>query len=154
MNYTVYETQVSYKKVSIEKIVINQPSDAANHLRGFMAKNVENPMKEHCFVIMMNSRNIIIGTKIISIGTIHQTLVSPKEILKEVLLSGATAFILSHNHPSGDPQPSGADNRITQRVREAANVMDIIFFDHIVMGEVENDPCSNGFYSFRQAGSI
>ena len=153
-NYTVYETQVSYKKVSIEKVLIKEPLDAAKVLRSFMAKNVENPTKEYCFLIMLNVKNIVLGTKIITIGTATQTLVSPKEILREVLLSGATAFILSHNHPSGDPFPSAQDNRLTQKVREAASIMDIIFFDHIIMGEVENDPIGQGFYSFRSAGSI
>jgi len=150
----IYETQVVYTRKEIEKINISSSADAVPFIREFFQKNVENPTVEHCVIVFLNNRNFVIGAKILSIGTSNSTLVSPKNILTECLLRGAAGFILTHNHPSGMPDPSAADSRITRQIRECSQVLDMYFFDHIILGEVQNDPLGLGYYSFRDAGML
>jgi DNA repair protein RadC len=80
--------------------------------------------------------------------------VTPREVIKEILLSNCNSFILAHSHPTGDPGPSSADSQITRKIREAAGIMDIQFRDHIIIGLPENDPAGLGYYSYREAGLI
>ncbi len=68
-------------------------------------------------------------------GTIDSASVYPREVLKAALAYNAAAVILVHNHPSGDPEPSDADRRITERLKEALGLMDIRVIDHVVVGE-------------------
>ena len=69
-------------------------------------------------------------------------------------MTAASKIVLVHNHPSGDPQPSAADHRITKIIREAGEVMQIELLDHVIIGCTEDDPAGAGFYSFRSAGLI
>jgi DNA repair protein RadC len=150
----IYETQVTYTRKEIEKVNISSSADAVPFIREFFKKNVENPTVEHLGIVFLNNRNFVLGAKILSVGTHNQTLVSAKIVLTECLLHNAASFILTHNHPSGDPMPSAADSRITRQIRECSQVLDIHFFDHIVLGEKENDPIGVGHYSFRDSGVL
>lgn len=150
----IYEAQVTYTRKEIEKVNISSSVDAVSFIREFFQKNVENPTVEHLGIIFLNNRNFVLGAKILSVGTQNQTLVSAKIVLAECLLHNATSFILTHNHPSGMPDPSAADSRITRQIRDASQVLDIHFFDHIILGEVQNDPLGIGYYSFRDAGML
>ncbi len=109
---------------------------------------------EKAWVISLNSRNRILRCSELTSGTARQTLVSPAEALREAIREGASAFILAHNHPSGDPQPSGADAQITRRLRDAADVADIRLHDHVILGEPDCDPIGLGYYSFRRGGML
>jgi DNA repair protein RadC len=78
-------------------------------------------------------------------GTINHTPVYPREILSRALALNASAVILVHNHPSGDPKPSEADIKLTDELRKILKVSDITVYDHIIIG-------GQGIYSFRQNG--
>jgi DNA repair protein RadC len=69
-----------------------------------------------------------------------------------VITRGAYGFVLIHNHPSGDPSPSKADELITRRLLEAANFMQVCFFDHVIIGKPS--PGRLPYYSFREAGIV
>ena len=69
-------------------------------------------------------------------------------------MTAASKIVLVHNHPSGDPQPSAADHRITKLIREAGEVMQIELLDHVIIGCKEDDPTGLGYYSFRSGGQI
>jgi len=109
---------------------------------------------EKCWVISLNTRNRVLRCSELTSGTVNATLVNPAQVLREVIREGASAFVLAHNHPSGDPVPSAQDCRITRQVREASMAVQVYFADHLVLGLPELDPHGLGFYSFRQAGSL
>ena len=100
----------------------------------------------------MDSRLRHMGTTIISTGTVNESSAHPREILRPVITRGAFGFILIHNHPSGDPSPSRADEMITRRMLEAARLMQVEFLDHIIIGKPS--PGRRPYYSFRDAGII
>ena len=75
-------------------------------------------------------------------------------MFKPAFLASASAIIVAHNHPSGDPTPSAADMQVTRQLREAAKILDIMIIDHVVVGHPESDPAGLGLYSFRSAGLL
>ena len=70
-------------------------------------------------------------------GTIDSALVYPREVVKEALRLNAAAVILSHNHPSGNPEPSQADKVLTQRLKEALMLVEVRILDHVIVGGME-----------------
>lgn len=81
----------------------------------------------------MNSANKIIKYQVITIGTLDSSLVHPREVFKAAIENNSANIILVHNHPSGNPEPSNEDIKITRRLVEAGNFMDIKVFDHIII---------------------
>lgn len=104
---------------------------------------LHNMAEEHLYLLAMTSNCKPISFFEVSHGTATASLASPREILIRALLCGATNIILIHNHPSGSPIPSREDKRVTDRVSEAARLMDINFCDHIIVGR-------DGYYSFQE----
>lgn len=90
--------------------------------------------KENFGVIFLNSQNQIIADEILFFGTINQSPVFPREIVKRALQHNAAAIILYHNHPSGITTPSEADKQITKLIVDAAVLLDIRVLDHIIVG--------------------
>ncbi|MDD7177673.1 MAG: JAB domain-containing protein [Lachnospiraceae bacterium] len=105
--------------------------------------NISNLPEEYLYLICMTGRCKPISFFEVSHGTCNSSLVGCREILIRALLCGATSIIIIHNHPSGVPEPSKEDERITNRVSEAAKLMDINFCDHIVIAR-------EGYYSFSE----
>jgi DNA repair protein RadC len=103
--------------------------------------------KEHFKLILLNSRNKIIRVRTISIGTLNTSLVHPREVFKDALAHSAASVVLAHNHPSGDPEPSEDDLKITKKLVESGKILGIEVIDHIIIGK-------NNFYSFREKGLI
>ncbi|MBC7431529.1 MAG: DNA repair protein RadC [Rubritepida sp.] len=85
-------------------------------------------------VLFLDSRNRLIADEAQARGTVNHTPVYPREVVKRALELHATALILVHNHPSGDPTPSRADIEMTAAIRDAAAVLDIVLHDHIILG--------------------
>jgi len=106
--------------------------------------------KESLRVVLLDTRYRLIRIEEVSLGSLDESVAHPREILRPALIYSAYAFILAHNHPSGDPTPSTADHRLTQRLRDAAKLLMIDFHDHIIIGSPDADPCGNGFVSYRQ----
>ena len=105
--------------------------DAVNVVRSMM-KDVDREMVV-CIHMARNGR--VISTEISAIGTIDQACVSPAEILRTALLTGARSIILMHQHPSGECRPSEEDIKMTQRLAMAADLMGIQLLDHIIVGD-------------------
>ena len=129
---------------------LNRPEDTFSYLRS-RTLGLE---VEKVWVLSLNTRNRLLRCTELTSGTARQTLVRPAEVIREAVREGATAFVVAHNHPSGDPTPSAADMRITRQLREAAAVVDLHFLDHVVLGEAVADPIGTGYYSFRQGGHL
>lgn len=112
-----------------------------------ISSSIEEKAKEHFKLILLNSRNKKIGISTISIGTLTTSLVHPREVFKEALAHSAASVILAHNHPSGDPEPSEDDLKITRKLVESGKILGVEVIDHIIVGK-------NNFYSFREKGLI
>ncbi|MFA7042945.1 MAG: DNA repair protein RadC [Bacteroidales bacterium] len=102
---------------------------------------------EECWLLLMNNQHGIIDTIRISHGGVSETTVDPKIVLKHALEKLASAIVLCHNHPSGNPHPSSCDDKITNKLRNACQNMDIQFTDHIIFSD-------NSYYSYADEGKI
>ena len=91
--------------------------------------------KEHFLCLHLDGKNRIVCLDIVSIGSLNQSIVHPREVFKTALLSSAAAIILVHNHPTGDPTPSTEDITITRRLKEAGDLLGIKVLDHVIIGE-------------------
>lgn len=103
--------------------------------------------KEHFRILFLNKKNEMIADEIQGSGTVDHTPAYPREIVKRALEHGATALILLHNHPSGDPTPSPADIEMTNAIVRAAQPLGITIHDHIIVAR-------NGQTSFRNQGLL
>lgn len=103
--------------------------------------------KEVFRILLLNSRNELIREVEISVGSLSETVVHPREVFKEALRESAASIVLVHNHPSGDPGPSGNDIQATKRLVECGDLMGIRLLDHIIIG-------NNRIYSFKQKGMM
>ncbi len=91
--------------------------------------------REHFRVILLNTKNQVLGVAPVSVGSLNSSLVHPREVFKEAVRRNAAAIILVHNHPSGDPTPSAEDIEVTKRLVEAGKLLGIEVLDHIIIGE-------------------
>lgn len=91
--------------------------------------------REHFVVLHLDEKNTIIAKETVSIGSLNQAIVHPREVFKAAVHNGSAALILVHNHPTGDPAPSLEDRCITRRLREAGEIIGIKVLDHIVIGD-------------------
>ena len=98
-------------------------------------------------VLFLDTRNRLIADEAQARGTVNHTPVYPREVVKRALELHATALIMVHNHPSGDPTPSRADIEMTQEIKAAAGVMSIVLHDHIIIGNGKR-------LSFRREGLL
>jgi len=90
--------------------------------------------KEYFFTMHLDGKNRIVCIDQVSVGSLNQSIVHPREVFKTALLSNAAAIILLHNHPSGDPAPSREDREITRRLKEVGEMIGIRVLDHIIIG--------------------
>ena len=102
--------------------------------------------KEYFLALHLDGKNKIICVDVVSIGSLNQSIVHPREVFKTALLSSAAAAILIHQHPSGDPAPSREDIAITKRLIEAGELLGIKILDHIIIG--------NGYVSMVESGMM
>lgn len=91
--------------------------------------------EEVFILITLNTKNIVTGYFEVHRGTINTSLVHPREVFKRALLNNASNIMVAHNHPSGDPNPSKEDIQITERLKEAGNLLGINLIDHIIVGD-------------------
>lgn len=111
-------------------VIIKEPKDVAN----LLIQEMKFEKREIAKVIILNSKNVVLKIKNISLGGTNFAMIEPKEILVEAIKIGAPKIILVHNHPSGDPTPSKQDFIITDRIYECADIMGIELLDHIIIG--------------------
>ena len=90
--------------------------------------------QEHFAVLLLDVKNRLIGTQVITIGTATETLASPRDIFREVIRQGATRAIIAHNHPSGNLEPSKEDIELTRQLLAGAQLLGIPLLDHIILG--------------------
>ena len=131
------------KQELMNKPVLNSWSRLMDYCQATMAHETI----EHFRVLFLNKKNELIADEVQQSGTVDHTPAYPREIIKRALALDATALILCHNHPSGDPKPSQDDIVMTQAVVDAGAAMNIIIHDHIVVSR-------KGTKSFKQMGLL
>lgn len=149
------ETPSEWKIVAVREMgdpeawhLCNSPDAAALYWRTCIATAPHfNPDVECFAVLLLNIRNRVRGHHLVSIGSLNEAVVSPRETFRAAVIGAAYAVILMHNHPSGDPTPSGADITVTRRLVEAGRLLDIMVQDHVIVGYAQH-------HSLREAGYI
>ena len=128
------------------------PLDTPARIYELLGAEMRQLGKESLRVVLLDSKLRLLRVEQVSLGSLNECLAHPREILRPAVLHNAFAFILVHNHPSGDPAPSDADRRVTLRMAEAARMLQVNFFDHVILGS----PAENRapYFSFREAGVI
>lgn len=91
--------------------------------------------REHFVAVLLDTKNRVLASELISIGSLDASLVHPRELFKAAIRYSASAVILVHNHPSGDPTPSEADATCTRRLADAGRVLGIEVLDHVIIGD-------------------
>ena len=127
----------------MDKPVLGSWQALLDYCRAAMARE----KTEQFRLLYLNRKNALIADEVQQRGTVDQTAVYPREVVKRALELGATAIIMVHNHPSGDPTPSRGDIDMTNRVREACGKLDIVLHDHIVIAR-------GGASSFKSLGLL
>lgn len=113
-----------------ERMAVSSPGDAANLLMSEMTF-LE---KEHLRLILLDTRNKVLATPTVYIGSLNASVVRVGELFRAALKENAAALIVAHNHPSGDPSPSPEDIKVTRQLVQAGKILDIDVLDHIIIG--------------------
>ena len=106
---------------------------------------------DHFNLIMLNTRRRLIRVELIAKGTLDTILVHPREIFKPAIACNASAIVLVHNHPSGDPSPSSADIKFTRELIRSGQLLKIEILDHIILGTATVERPKD-FTSLRELG--
>lgn len=127
----VREAKIRWQKRGEVEGQVNGPEAAAAAFR----RIVGDDPREHFAVLFLDNRNGLIDVETISIGTINSSLVHPREVFRTAIQRSATAIVIAHQHPSGDPAPSREDLDVTERLVAAGRILGIEVLDHVVVGD-------------------
>ncbi|MFP4467227.1 MAG: RadC family protein [Candidatus Goldiibacteriota bacterium] len=135
----------NYKKDSFafNTVSIKNQDDLVEYFRDKTAYDE----KEAVYCVYLDAKNRVINAEKIGEGTLTQCVMYPREVVKLAMKKGALGIILVHNHPSGRPEPSESDKKITKKIVVASKEMDLTLLDHIIVGR-------EGYYSFYENGLI
>lgn len=137
-------TVVREKQISYVEHAVEEPAKVYELLKNL---GIEDAAEEYFYLICLNAKCEVLGVHEVSHGALSETIVSPREVFKRALVNNAASIVVAHNHPSGDPTPSGEDITTTKRLEEAGNVLGVKLMDHIIVG----DGC---YESMRSLGCI
>lgn len=130
--------------LELARRIIREQADGRNivkepeQLVSWLQMTLGSQRQEHFMVVCLDTSLHILTSRVLFVGTLDASMVSPREILREALMQSAAAIILVHNHPSGSLQPSYADIRMTEKIIAAAEVMDVRVLDHLI---ISRDGC-------------
>ncbi|AHG20346.2 hypothetical protein Z042_12395 [Chania multitudinisentens RB-25] len=122
------------KKLKTKPFSFTTSENTKNYLR----LQLERLEHEAFMVLFLDNQHRLIACETVSIGTINQTPVYPREIVKTALSHNAAAVVVAHNHPSGVAEPSAADRHITKHLQDALSLVEVRTLDHIVLGHGES----------------
>ena len=116
-----------------ERIIINKPNDIAK----ILIPRYRYATQENFIIVLLNTKNEIISINDISTGSLNSSIAEPREVFREVLKYPTSSVILAHNHPSGNPNLSVEDIKITKKLVNAGKILGIDVLDHIIIGDNE-----------------
>ena len=129
-----------------------QKIDAPELVYDLLAPEMRALHRESLRIILLDTRYHLLRIEEISLGSVNESIAHPREVFRPALIYSAYAIIVAHNHPSGDPSPSEADHRLTRRLAEAAQLLQISLLDHIIIGSPDNNRVP--YFSFKEAGVL
>ena len=135
------------KRRSAEAAEKRQDLGSATAVYNYMHPRMQDLDVEEAWILLMNQNFKLIKAVRISHGGITETAVDVRVIMKEALMVNATVMALCHNHPSGNNTPSRLDDKLTERIRKACDIMRIYFLDHVIV-------CDGAYYSYRAKGRL
>lgn len=135
------------KKLLAERDASGQSMNNSRAIFDHVALSIRDRTREVFLVLFLTARNRIIKERILFEGSLMESLVNPREIIKDALNEAAARLIFVHNHPSQVPSPSKDDQMLTQRLKEACRLMDIEVLDHIIVG-------GEKYFSFADEGLL
>ncbi len=143
------EIRVSDKKLTMPDVKFTCTENVADEFLRDDGKlrSLIDVAQERFILLCLNIKNKLVNYSMISQGSLTNSIVHPREVLKPAILSNAASVVFVHNHPSGDPEPSMDDIEITQRLSKAFKICGISVLDHIIIGD-------NEYYSFRNKGLL
>lgn len=110
-------------------------------------KEYKNKQQEYFLTLYLDGANHLLDKKVITIGTLNQSLVHPREVFSYAIEKRCASIIVAHNHPSGILKPSNEDLNVTQRLKDSAKILGIELLDHVIFTK-------DGFYSFEEEGLL
>jgi DNA repair protein RadC len=126
-----------------ERLPIRNPREAASYLMPrFGSRGVE-----QFGIVLLDAKHRVMRTSVLAVGTLNSSIVEPRDVFREAAVGGATAIVVFHTHPSGDPEPSPEDVDLTRRLAAAGVLMGIDVVDHVVLGDLR-------YCSFKETGRL
>jgi len=126
-----------------ERVLIRCPEDVFQVLRPQLGARAQ----EVFVAVLLNSKNQVLKTETVSIGTVNASIVHPREVFKPAISASATSVVLAHNHPTGSPEPSREDILITRRMEKTGRIMGIDIVDHVIVA-------ADKYVSLKERGMI
>ena len=143
----IREVTVQFKPLNTERIKVDNPARVSE----FVQDKIGNDARESFILLCIGNKNEVVSYSVISIGTVTEAIVHPREVFLPAVMTKASGIIVAHNHPSGVNLPSRQDIETTKRLVEAGKVIGIPLVDHIIVGF--NHPAGS-YYSMKENGYI
>lgn len=132
--WSVGEITATYKRTKASTgVKVTSSKNAVDYLRTIEDYQNNLEYKEYFYALYLSKSNMIIGYSRISEGGLSGTVADPKMVVQNALLCNASSVIISHNHPSGELTPSGADMAITKKIKQGCEFLDIQLLDHVII---------------------
>lgn len=119
---------------AIQEQLTTEPFDTPDKIYDYLASTMLGNIKETVQLLLLDAKCCLIKRVNISIGTINEVIAHPRDVLRPAIIHNAYGFIMGHNHPSGNPAPSKADDKMTERIKTAADIVGVRFLDHLIIG--------------------
>ena len=121
-----------------EDLAIGEKLNNSQATKHFLASRLKDYPHEVFACLFLDSQNRVLGFEELFHGTLTETSIYPREVIKRCLAHNAAKIIFAHNHPSGNPEPSQSDREMTQQLKSALALIEIHLIDHVVVGQKEN----------------
>ena len=137
---TIIKTNLKILSTSFK---IQQKIKTAKDVFDVAAPKMSGLDRESFAILHLDTENNIIKYEVVSVGILNASIIHPREIFKSAIKESSKSIILVHNHPSGDPEPSGEDEEITERLKKAGELLNIPVLDHVIIS-------AGSYYSFKE----
>jgi DNA repair protein RadC len=129
-DHFIREVKVRYRRTAQERFAIGSADDVAQFVRQKLVDN----SREQLFALYLDATHRVAAYSLISIGTANAAMIHPREVFQRAVVVGAVALAVAHNHPSGECKPSEADHLVTDKLKQAGNMIGIPLIDHVIVG--------------------
>ena len=127
----IREIRATYHMTETQPFIIQGPDHVAQFVRSILTDN----SREHFVALYLDGAHQVASYSIVSIGTANSAVAHPREVFQRAILAGAVSIIIAHNHPSGVLTPSDEDHKVTQRLKDAGEILGIKLLDHLIVSD-------------------